>query len=63
MRAMEHFFSSLKTERIALKVYRTRDQAGVDMFDHIERLYNPRRQYSTIGHLSPIEFEAMTEAS
>jgi len=29
---MESFFSSLKTERTARKVYRTRDQAGADVF-------------------------------
>lgn len=37
---MESFFSSLKTERIARKVYRTRDQARADVFDYIERFYN-----------------------
>jgi putative transposase len=30
---MESFFSSLKTERIARKVYRTRDDARADAFD------------------------------
>ena len=55
--AMESFFSSLKTERIAHKVYRTRDQARADVFDYIERFYNPRRRHSTIGYLSPREFE------
>jgi len=54
---MESFFSSLKTERIACKVYRTRDQARADVFDYIERFYNPRRRHSTIGYLSPMEFE------
>lgn len=56
--AMESFFSSLKTERIAGKIYRTRDQARADVFDYIERFYNPRRRHSTIGYLSPMEFEA-----
>lgn len=56
--AMESFFSSLKTERVAGKVYRTRDQARADVFDYIERFYNPRRRHSTIGYLSPMEFEA-----
>jgi putative transposase len=35
--AMESFFSSLKTERIRRKVYRTRDAASADVFDYIER--------------------------
>ncbi len=55
--AMESFFSSLKTERTARKMYRIRDQARADVFDSIERFYNPRRRHSTIGYLSPMEFE------
>jgi putative transposase len=55
--AMESFFSSLKTERIGEKVYRTRDAARSDVFDYIERFYNPLRRHSTIGYLSPVEFE------
>ena len=55
--AMESFFSSLKTERTARKVYRTRDEARADVFDYIERWYNPRRRHSTLGYLSPVQFE------
>ena len=55
---MESFFSSLKVERVATKTYRTRDQARADVFDYIERFYNPRRRHSTIGYLSPMQFEA-----
>ena len=36
--AMESFFSSLKTERTARKLYRTRDEAKADVFDYIENL-------------------------
>lgn len=55
--AMESFFSSLKTERIARKVYRTRDEARADLFDYIERFYNTVRRHSTIGYLNPVEFK------
>ena len=55
--AMESFFSSLKTERIGKKVYRSRDAARADVFDDIERFYNPVRRHSTLGYLSPLEFE------
>ena len=55
--AMESFFSSLKTERTGRKTYRTRDEARADVFDYIERFYNPKRRHSTIGYLSPMEFE------
>jgi putative transposase len=47
--AMESFFSSLKTERAARKVYRTRDDARADVFDYIERFYNSTRRQSTLG--------------
>ncbi|HRK68628.1 MAG TPA: IS3 family transposase, partial [Hyphomonas sp.] len=56
--AMESFFSSLKTERTARKVYRTRDEARADVFDYIEHFYNPRRRHSKLGYLSPVEFKA-----
>lgn len=42
--AMESFFSSMKTERIARRVYRSREQARADVFDYIERFYNPMRR-------------------
>lgn len=55
--AMESFFSSLKSERIKRKTYRTRKQARADVFDYIECFYNPKRRHSTIGYQSPITFE------
>ena len=55
--AIESFFSSLKTERTRRKNYQTRDQARADVFDYIERFYNPRRRHSTLGHVSPDQFE------
>jgi len=55
--AMESFFSSLKTERTGSKTYKTRDEARADVFDYIERFYNAKRRHSTIGYLSPMEFE------
>jgi putative transposase len=54
---MESFFSSMKTEGVARKVYRTRDEARADVFDYIERFYNTVRHHSTIVYLSPVEFE------
>ena len=55
--AMESFFSSLKTERIGKRIYRTRDQARADVFDYVEGFYNPTRRHSTLGYLSPMDFE------
>lgn len=55
--AMESFFKSLKTERTDGKVYRTRDDAKAEVFDYIERFYNSKRRHSTLGYVSPIQFE------
>ena len=55
--AMESFFASLKKERTARKTYRTRDEAKADVFDYIECFYNVKRRHSTIGYMSPVEFE------
>lgn len=55
--AMESFFSSLKVERVHRKVYRTRNDAKADVFDYVERFYNPRRRHSTLGYLSPADYE------
>jgi putative transposase len=46
---MESFFSSLKTERTASNVYRTRDDARADVFGYVERFYNPRRRHPNGG--------------
>jgi putative transposase len=51
------------TERTARKLYRSRNQARADVFDYIELFYNPQRRHSTIGYLSPMEFERITAAS
>ena len=48
---------ALTAERTTRRIYRTRDDAKADVFDYIERFYNPKRRHSTIGYLSPMEFE------
>jgi putative transposase len=57
--AMESFISALKTKgiRIRGRIYRTRDDARADVFDYFERFYNLTRSHSTIGYLSPVDFE------
>ena len=58
---MESFFSSLKTERTARKMYRTRDKPRADVFDYIECFDNPKRRHSTLGYMSPVEFERQAD--
>jgi putative transposase len=54
---MESFFSTLKTERCHRTRYATRQTARADIFDYIERFYNPTRRHSTLGNKSPVNFE------
>ncbi|WP_196797929.1 IS3 family transposase [Pseudomonas aeruginosa] len=53
---MESFFHSLKAERVYLTRYASSHEAKTDLFDYI-RFYNHRRRHSTLGYLSPMEFE------
>jgi transposase InsO family protein len=41
----------------SFQVYRTRAQAKADVFDYIERFYNLTRRHSTLGYVTPIDFE------
>jgi putative transposase len=57
--AMESFFSSMKAERLSRNVYRTREDARADVFEYIERFYNPVRKHSKPNFLSPMQFECL----
>ncbi len=59
--AVESFFSSLKTERTSRRTYRTRAAARADIFEYIERFYNPVRRHSTLGYVSPMEYERQAQ--
>lgn len=55
--AMESFWSTLKQEMIYRRHFHTRAQARQAIFDFIEVFYNRRRLHSSLGYLSPIDFE------
>src|SRR5215813_2906353 len=55
--AMESFWATLKTECFHDQIPRNREHAQALLFDYIETFYNPRRLHSSLGYLSPIEFE------
>jgi putative transposase len=50
---MESGFKTLKVERVNTR----RAQARSDVFSYIETFYNPRRRHSSLGYVSPREFE------
>jgi len=53
----ESFFHTLKAELCVHEHYFTRDQARASVFDFIEVFYNRQRLHSTLGYVSPAEFE------
>jgi len=54
---MESFFHTLKTEVVYFERYRSRMQARQSIFEYIEVFYNRIRRHSSLGYLSPLEFE------
>ena len=54
---MESFFSTLKTECIDGKIYLSRAQAKREIFEYIEIYYNRKRRHTSIGSMTPENFE------
>jgi putative transposase len=57
---MEAFFSSLKSE--TADRFASFSDAKMELFDYIEVFYNQRRRHSTLGQISPAEFENRASA-
>ncbi|MDB4914272.1 MAG: Integrase catalytic region [Gemmatimonadetes bacterium] len=55
----ESFFATLKTELVMDADWATREEARCALFRHIEMWYNRRRRHSSLGYLSPLEFERL----
>jgi putative transposase len=53
----ESFFATLECELLDRSRFATRTQARTAVFDYVEGFYNPRRRHSTLGYLSPAEYE------
>jgi len=53
----ESFFATLKTELVYLRRFATKTEAREAIFEFIESFYNRERRHSTLGYLSPVEFE------
>ena len=53
----ETFHASIKKEKVYRQSWPTRAEARTAIFEYIEGWYNPRRRHSTLGYLSPVEFE------
>ena len=60
---MERFFGTLKRECTAQMHFATHQEARTVLFEYIEAYYNRVRKHSTLGYLSPVQFELATNMS
>jgi putative transposase len=58
---VESFFSTLKTELVHRETFADRRQAHSALFGYIELFYNGTRRHSSLGYVSPAEFERRAE--
>jgi putative transposase len=54
---MESFFASLKKELVHGADFATRAEARAAIFEYIEAFYNTKRRHSSLGYVSPAEYE------
>lgn len=59
--AAESFFATLKKDLIHRQSWPTKEEARRAIFDYIEVFYNRKRLHSTLGNLSPEEFEMINQ--
>jgi transposase InsO family protein len=56
----ESFFATLKKELVHRRSWPTRRELISEVFEFVEGFYNTTRRHSTLGYLSPAQFETMT---
>jgi putative transposase len=54
---MESFWGSMQIELLNRQKWRTHLELAIAIADYIENFYNPSRRHSSIGYLTPNEFE------
>ena len=54
---VERFFGTLKRECTSRERFQTHGEARTALFEYIETFYNRVRKHSTLGYLSPVQFE------
>ena len=57
----ESFFATLKKELVHRRSWQTKRELGSAVFEYIEAFYNRERRHSTLGMLSPAEYELLCE--
>lgn len=56
---MESFYRTIKKELIQYANFEASEQAQQEIFNYIELYYNTKRMNSSLGYLSPTQFEKM----
>lgn len=56
----ESFFATLKKELVHRQAWPTRRELSAEVFEYIEGFYNRQRRHSTLGYLTPTEYENRT---
>ena len=56
----ESFFATLKKELVDRRSWPEKSELRSEIFDYIEAFYNRRRRHSTLGMLSPTDYENST---
>jgi putative transposase len=59
----ESYFSTLEVEPPMKQDWHTREEARRAIFHYIETWYNPRRRHSTLGYLSPAQYEQQLQVA
>ena len=57
----ESFFATLECELLDRRRFKTQAEARMAVFEFIEGFYNPRRRHSSLGYLSPVDYERRHE--
>jgi putative transposase len=55
--SMESFWGTLKQELVYQTTFRTKEEARAAIFEYIEIFYNRQRRHSSLGYVSPVEYE------
>jgi putative transposase len=56
---MESFFGTVKEECVGSTISSSHDEARLELFTYIEVYYNRVRRHSTLGYVSPLNYEQM----
>ena len=59
----ESFNATLECELLDRHRFKTQHEAALAVFDFIEGWYNPHRRHTSIGNISPVEYERRSKAA